>query len=209
MTVDSGLITEAVAETHRTLGDYVEADWNAPAGDLDWTCWQTGAHLAESLLWYACQVVGQDPEGYVGFTITMDDDENRDELLRSITLFGAVLARVVTAADPSDRAFHFYGVSDPDGLVAMGVLETLVHTYDICQGLRIDWRPPHHLCAPVLARLFPDAPEGDPTAILLWCTGRAALGDRPRQGKWRWDATVRHEPQIETSSRPTDGSSDC
>jgi len=52
------------------------------------------------------------------------------------------------------------------------VNETLVHTYDIIQGLGIDWRPTESLCAAVLARLFPDAPAGDPVQVLLWSTGR-------------------------------------
>jgi hypothetical protein len=73
----------------------------------------------------------------------------------------------------------------------MGVVETLVHTYDIALGLGLDWRPPARLCAPVLARLFPDAPPGDPSALLLWCTGRITLDGRPRREQWRWDATVR------------------
>jgi uncharacterized protein (TIGR03083 family) len=208
LTVDSGLVTEAVAETQRTLGPYVEANWNAPAGDLDWSCRQTGVHIASSLLWYAGQVVGQDTEGYVGFDIVMDDGTGPDELLRAITLFGAVLSRVITAADPSDRAFHFYGVSDPDGFAAMGALETMVHTYDICQGLGIDWRPPNHLCTPVLARLFPDAPAGEPAAALLWCTGRSALDDLPRRSEWGWDATVRSEGRIDRSPQLEVESSD-
>jgi hypothetical protein len=36
-----------------------------------------------------------------------------------------------------------------------------------------------------------DVPAGAPTAVLLWCTGRSALPDRPRQIEWGWDATVR------------------
>jgi hypothetical protein len=73
----------------------------------------------------------------------------------------------------------------------MGVVETLVHAYDIAAGLGLDWRPPAELCAPALGRLFPEAPPGDPSAVLLWCAGREVLGGRPRQADWRWDATVR------------------
>jgi hypothetical protein len=65
-----------------------------------------------------------------------------------------------------------------------------VHTYDIARGLGSDWRPPAELCVPVLQRLFPDAPDGDPTDVLLWCTGRAALGDKDRLAQWRWWSEV-------------------
>jgi hypothetical protein len=52
-------------------------------------------------------------------------------------------------------------------------------------------RPPAELAAPAIARLFPHAPSGDPTAVLLYCSGRAALGELPRQTQWQWDGTVR------------------
>ena len=75
----------------------------------------------------------------------------------------------------------------------MGNVEVLVHTYDIAQGLGRAWRPPAALCGPVLARLFPHAPAGEPTAVLLYSCGREALGDLPRQQQWAWDSSVRSE----------------
>ena len=82
------------------------------------------------------------------------------------------------------------GGDRPSGFAALGVNETLVHTYDITQGLGISWLPPESLCAAVLARLFPDAPEGDPVQVLLWSTGRAELDDRPRVTSWILKAAV-------------------
>ena len=75
----------------------------------------------------------------------------------------------------------------------MGVVETLIHTLDLVRGLNPEdqWRPPSELAAPVIARLFPHAPGGDPADVLLYCCGRAALGELPRQTQWRWDGTVR------------------
>ena len=73
----------------------------------------------------------------------------------------------------------------------MGVTEVLVHTYDIARGLAIAWTPPSELSEPVLLRLFPEAPRGNPSEVLLWCTGRVVLADRPRQTRWRWDSSVR------------------
>jgi hypothetical protein len=49
----------------------------------------------------------------------------------------------------------------------MGVAETLLHTYDITQGLGVPWLPPKPLCRVVLCHLLPDAPLGDPVQILL------------------------------------------
>jgi hypothetical protein len=50
-------------------------------------------------------------------------------------------------------------------------------------------KPPANLAAPVVARLFPDAPAGDPGDVLLWCTGRIALPDHPRRTE-EWKAQV-------------------
>ncbi|GAA4204168.1 hypothetical protein [Actinocatenispora rupis] len=72
----------------------------------------------------------------------------------------------------------------------MGVAETLLHTYDIVQGLGVGWRPPGRLSAAVLTRLFPDAPAGDPTAVLLWSTGRGPLPGRTPVTSWVWHAAV-------------------
>ena len=72
----------------------------------------------------------------------------------------------------------------------MGVNETLVHTWDIAQGLGVPWLPPERLAAQVLRQLFPDAPDGPTAEVLLWCTGRISLGDRPRRVEWRMRAAV-------------------
>ena len=37
----------------------------------------------------------------------------------------------------------------------------------------------------------PQAPAGDPSMVLLLCTGRVAMADRPRLAEWSWDTSVR------------------
>jgi hypothetical protein len=191
MLVPPDLVTDAVAETRRALGPALDADWSVLATDLEWSCWKTGVHIADDLVFYASQIIDQPAEGYVPFEVTMADGAKPDGLLRTIAVCGAILQRTVAAARPGDRGYHVYGTSDAEGFAAMGVVETLVHTYDIATALALDWRPPAEMCAPVLARLFSDAPPGDPVAVLLWCTGRTVLDDRPRLAEWRWDGTVR------------------
>lgn len=192
MSLPPGLVTKAVTEMRETLWPVAGADWSVPAADLEWSCWKTGLHLADSLVFYAAQIIDQPAEGYVPFEVTMLSEADPHGLLRTIVVGGAILNRTVAGAAPGDRGYHVFGTSDADGFAAMGVVETLVHTYDIARALGLDWNPPAGLCAPALARLFPAAPAGDPSAVLLWCTGRAALGDLPRQDDdWRWDGTVR------------------
>ncbi len=75
----------------------------------------------------------------------------------------------------------------------MGVVETLIHTFDVVHGLNPEdpWRPSAELAEPVLARLFPEAPAGNPVEVLRYCCGRAPLGDLPRLEEWQWDSRVR------------------
>lgn len=191
MLVPPDLVADAVAEARRALGPAVDSDWSIPATDLDWSCWTTGFHIADCLVFYASQIIDQATEGYVPFEITMTDGANPEGLLRTIVVCGAILQRTVAAAQPGDRGYHNYGTSDAEGFTAMGVVETLVHTYDVATALGLHWRPPAEMCVPVLTRLFPDAPPGDPSDVLMWCTGRTVLDGRPRRTQWRWDGTVR------------------
>lgn len=190
MAVTPDLLSRVAAETQRVLEPYTGADWTVPAGDLEWSCRYTGVHLADDYFSYAAQVVAQPVEGYLPVEVSVPSDADVEGLLHSIRMCAGLLSTVAAAADPASRGWHPNGTSDPYGFVAMGMVEGLVHTYDIASGLGSDWRPPAELCRPALERLFPQAPEGDPTDVLLWCAGRTSLGDRPRLTQWRWSSGV-------------------
>jgi hypothetical protein len=191
MSMTPDLLTEATAEMEGALSGSVTADWSQLAGDLDWSCRMTGAHVADDLFSYASQILAQPQTSYLPIEATVVDEATPQELLRCIVMCGELL-RLAAASAPEDvRAWHPYGTSDPLGFAAMGVVEVLVHTYDIARGLSIDWVPPDTLCEPVLLRLFPAAPQGEASKVLLWCAGRAPLGERPRLNGCRWDSSVR------------------
>jgi hypothetical protein len=199
MTVTGDLISEATAELRRVLAGTLDADWSVPAGDLEWTCRETGEHIADDLFSYASQVLARPTRGYLPVEARLESRATPETLIRVVAMCGDLL-RLAVAATPRDaRAWHPNGVSDPEGFAAMGIVEVLVHTHDIAIGLGVEWRPPGGLSAPVLLRLFPDAPSGDPSDVLLWCTGRAALGELPRQTQWRWDSSVRRQPSRKSS----------
>ena len=181
----------ATAELRTALGPAAGSDWSVPAGGLEWTCRQTAAHVADDLFSYASQVLARPTVGYLPVEAVVEDRGTNAEVLDVVVMCGEMLRLAVDAAPGEARAWHPYGVADPDGFAAMGVVETLVHGYDIAQGLGVKWLPPDALCAPVLGRLFPAAPPGDPVQVLLHCTGRLPLGDRPRLVAWTWDSTVR------------------
>jgi len=181
--MNGGHVEEAVAEMARVLTPYATADWHIPAGTLDWTCWTTAAHVAHDITAYAMQLVTRETRRYLPLDLLVRPGTPPREVLDVVTAAGRLLATTVTAAPPDARAWH-WGPADASGFAALGVNETLIHTYDISQGLGVRWLPPASLSAAVLARLFPDAPDGDPVRTLLWCTGRIDLPGRPRLTSW-------------------------
>ncbi|WP_069165572.1 maleylpyruvate isomerase N-terminal domain-containing protein [Nocardia altamirensis] len=188
------------------LGDAPAAAWDRKAGSLEWDCWETVEHLSDDLFAYAVQMGPRTPPlaGEVPFVwesrrpggpanaIHADRAAGPAGLLQTLEASGALLVAMVRTKPPETRAYHGFGISDPEGFAAMGIVETLVHTYDLAQGLDLAWNPPADVCTRVLARLFPDAPETtDPWTTLLWATGRAELPDHPTLTKWRWYGSPR------------------
>ncbi|AYN42545.1 hypothetical protein D9753_30795 [Streptomyces dangxiongensis] len=181
-------------------------DWGVKAGSLEWDCWETVEHLADDLFSYAVQLGPEKPPlhthvplawsrkrpGGPANAVFADRGAGPAGLLQVLDAGGALLTAIVRTTPPTVRAHHVFGPADPEGFAAMGVVETLVHTHDVAEGLDIDWMPPAGLCDRVLARLFPDAPTGtDRWSTLLWATGRAELPGRPRLTAWRWHGAPR------------------
>ncbi|MEV0226175.1 hypothetical protein [Streptomyces sp. NPDC050704] len=178
-----------------------EPDWSAKADSLEWDCWETVEHLADDLFAYAAQLGPESPPldtnvpfswtrrrpGGPANAIFADRDAGPAGLLQVLEASGALLTAMVRTTPPTVRSHHVFGTADPEGFAAMGVVETLVHTHDVAEGLGVDWTPDADLCDRVLARLFPDAPtDTDRWPTLLWATGRAELPGRPRLTTWRW-----------------------
>lgn len=176
-----------VAEMLRILGPHTGGDWTVPAGPLTWTCWQTAAHIGHDLLAYAGQVAGQPADAYLPFDLRVRPTASPADVLRVAAACGGLLGSALATAAASACAWH-WGPCDPEGFAAMGVAETLLHTHDITRGLSVEWLPPAPLSEGVLHRLFPTAPPGEPTQVLLWCTGRGDLEGIPRQRSWKWQA---------------------
>ncbi len=192
---------QAVRLAVATLREAPAEAWDGRAGSLEWDCWETGEHLSDDLFAYAAQLGPGSPPltGEVPFlwesrrpggpanAIHADRAAGPAGLLQVLEASGALLVAMARTTPPQTRAYHGYGVSDPEGFAAMGLVETLVHTHDLAEGLGLVWAPPAGLCSRALARLFPDAPQDtDPWPTLLWATGRAELPGRPLLTTWRW-----------------------
>lgn len=153
-------------------------DWAGTAGTLQWSRRDTAVHIAHVLIAYAGQVAAGPDDAYLPMDLTVRAAATPAQIVTIVEAAGTLLIRAIAAASPADRGWR-WGPTDPSGFAALGANELLNHAYDITGG-----RPPADLAAPVLARLFPDAPAGDPSEVLLWCTGRIALPDRDRRTTW-------------------------
>jgi hypothetical protein len=198
MSSTSDLVGLAVDEMRSALMPALDRTWEVPAGDLEWTCRATAAHVADDLFSYASQVLAQPDSGFLPVEVVIDPRASNAEILRAVEMCGRLLSNAVDSAAPDARAWHPCGTSDPEGFAAMGIVEVLVHAYDMAKGLELDWTPPSRLCTPVLQRLFPGAPEGDASQVLLYLTGRQALAGKVKLTDWSWDSSVRSDSGTRT-----------
>jgi hypothetical protein len=177
------------------------AAWDSKAGSLEWTCWETAEHLSDDLFAYAIQLGPRTPPldtdvplawqslrpGGPANSIHADRAAGPAGLLEVLEASGALLVAMVARTPSRVRSHHVFGVSDPEGFAAMGIVETLVHTQDLAEGLGLAWVPPADLCARVLTRLFPDAPTTtEPWPPVGGGPRRGELPGRPRLSDWRW-----------------------
>ncbi|KAF4406346.1 MULTISPECIES: maleylpyruvate isomerase N-terminal domain-containing protein [Streptomyces] len=180
-------VTAAAGFSADTLRQVQDEDWSRPAGPLTWDCRYTLLHVCSDFFGYAGQVAGHPEDDYLPVDLKEEEGATVPRLLNAVAATGALLAAIVRVTPDEARGYHPYGVSDPEGFAAMGIVEALVHTYDIATGLGLDCAPPPDVCARTLHRLFPEAPrDADPWQALLWATGRAELPGFARRESWRW-----------------------
>ncbi|BCL21261.1 GNAT family N-acetyltransferase [Streptomyces tuirus] len=182
---------QAVAECAGLLGAVAEREWEGVrAGRLEWDCRETAVHIAGCLLAYAGQLAGPEQDGYSPFELSMEETSGNADVLRVIGTTGALLAAAIRTAPRHVRAFHPYPFrsANREGFAAMGVVEVLLHTHDIAEGLGVSYEPAPELCDFVLGRIFPHVQPGPaPWPTLLWATGRGELEGRTPLTEWRWN----------------------
>jgi uncharacterized protein (TIGR03083 family) len=173
-------LLEAAAASRQALTPLIERDWSVQAGDLDWDVRRTIAHVCDALGWYAAHLALQTPRR-LRVDFRPHADASNDQLLDILEAAAATLAAVARAAPQDARAYHYHGMADTSGFLAMGCDETLVHGWDAVRGLGQEFAPPAGLAERVLRRLFPWAPINEsPWQALLWANGRI---DLPRKAR--------------------------
>jgi uncharacterized protein (TIGR03083 family) len=177
---------EQCAEFLRTPADQ---DWSVRVPDLEWTVWETVAHIGDALLWYSLVHAAGGPD----VDTLMDRPFRRNatpaELVFTVNTAARALAGQLACSPPETRGYHGWGTPDPEGYAAMACDELLIHTDDVARTFGATFEPDPNLCARVLDRLFVDVPDAPPWDALRWANGRIALPDHPRRNQWRWYAT--------------------
>jgi hypothetical protein len=127
---------------------------------------------------------------FIALRLTRYPQATNDDLVAAVTSTARSLAAIATSTPATTRAYHASGMADPEGFVAMGCVELLVHTRDIAAGLTVELHPPGGVCERVLQRLFPWVTHASPPwERLLWATGRAALPEAAALDEsWQWHA---------------------
>ena len=164
------------------LAPYEQADWSATAGDLDWDVETTVVHLVGALTKETLYLASRSTR-FIAVSPVKFRDATHTELVRSIEPAAHALANTAATSPPGTLAYHNTGMTDAEGYLAMGCSEVLLHTWDACRGLGVEFPGSDELAEAVLARTFPwieaDADEG-PWRTLLWAFGRIALAGRPK-----------------------------
>lgn len=190
MTTPADDLDAAIAAVREALAPETGRDWAALPGTGDWDAQGTAAHIGDTLVSYAGQLVARPADRYVRFLAVAEDGASTADTLEFALAGAAILASVVRTTAADVRAFHPTGPAGPAEFAALGCGELLVHGEDIARGLGRTLAPPPEVCRRLLTALFPTASptlaDVDPWTALQWATDRAELPGRPRQPEWRW-----------------------
>jgi RimJ/RimL family protein N-acetyltransferase len=185
-------VERAVSDAARVLRTAAERDWDGTrAGGLEWSCRRTAEHLAGALLAYAGQLAGRGRhmDAYAPFDLALEEGTDPAGLIDVVETTGTLLGMALRTTPPRARAFHPFPFrsANREGFAAMGVTETLLHTYDIAEGFAVAYEPDGGLAEFALTRIFPQVRPGPaPWPTLLWATGRGDLHGREPVTEWVW-----------------------
>ncbi len=169
------------------LSSGATANWDDVfAGSLRWTVRETVVHMVSTCAFYSAHLASGAPRE-IPVTLASVGDPANLVLLGTVTVTPRVLAAVARSVPPETRGYHWTGLADASGFLAMGCDEILIHAHDVARGLGLPFSIPDDLASKILARLYPWAPHGvAPNDVLLWVNGRRKLPGQSRQDWQRW-----------------------
>jgi hypothetical protein len=142
------LFGAGLGESLRALTRVADRDWSAPAGTLDWSCWQTVDHMTDCVFSYSLQLAGRVRDGWLRLTeLHAQPDATPPQLVESLGAVGhtfeAVLAAAPADAIASDAIFDLR----PSDWAARALNELLLHTHDVLVGLGDGFEPSRAVCS--------------------------------------------------------------
>lgn len=163
-----------------------DADWGSPTATLEWSRFETADHTIDCVFSYAFLLASRAQGAYPPFgevhALAGATPLDLVDGLRAVT---NLLLATITVASPDTRAIIWRRpeptLGSPKDFAARGAHELILHTHDICAGLRVDFDPPRDVCQR-LADHTAAWPYGDlertadPWSDLLARSGRARVG---------------------------------
>jgi hypothetical protein len=164
-------------------------NWQRTAGDLDWTVRRTVGHLVDALTWNALQLASG-ASRHLRIDCLPPTGASPGELLEAVRAGARLLSAAIDSGGRERRSWHLFGMTDPGGVLAVGLAELLVHGEDITRGLSLGWNPDVDLVIAVQERLMPQAvSDHDPWTSLLAAHGRTVGDATEVAATWTWDMT--------------------
>ena len=172
-------VLRAAAVATSALEPHVDADWSVRAGRLEWSVETTVVHVLGALTKESLYLASRSNR-FIAVGLVKFRDATPTELVASLVPAAQALANVARSTPHRVLAYHATGMTDAEGYLAMGCAEVLLHTWDACGGLGVEFEGPSDLSSAVLARTFPWVEvEERPWETLLWAFGRVQRGDEP------------------------------
>src|SRR5438067_13449831 len=160
-------LLEAASVAASALQAHVDRDWTVRAGELEWSVESTVAHFIGALVKESVYLASRSTR-FIAVSTGQFRNATPNELVDSIAPAAQALANVARSTPGRVLAYHATGMTDAEGYLAMGCAEVLVHTWDACCGLGVDFVGPSELSAAILARTYPWVEvEENPWEILL------------------------------------------
>ena len=132
-------------------GSARDAGWSAPAGTLEWSCFDTADHAIDCVYSYALFLASRKQDAYPPFGVVhLEPGATAADVLVGLRAMTNLLRAVILTAEPGTRAvirrFPKVETGVPVDFAARGAHELILHAHDVCLGLGVDFEPPSDLC---------------------------------------------------------------
>ncbi len=170
-----------------TLAQLKESQWSEQPPNMTWSRFVIGMHTSQALAAYSTNLAAGKRERTP--SLPVDEERAKAAAIPEFVYSQAkVLASVARGVPVDTRGYHGAGIPDPEGFLAMGATEILLHCWDAVAGTDVEFAGDKAIADHILQRLFPWQPTDTPRwQTLLFATGRGELPGYESPGEhWMW-----------------------